>query len=176
MKKIIFTFLLVSIVACDDGDLAIETVDFDSITTVQSCDDVSATESNLLFKINGEEALILTLPALAIQNVEGTTEFDVTSSGTTVITYRIFSDNVTTAYFCSGIPPTEPTVLSEVIAESGTVSITTTLEDDMLTYTHVITLNEISLVTSDNSRITDQSINVFGEVTTEGEIEEETEE
>lgn len=168
MKKILSLLILFAfIVACDDGDLAIETVDFDSITAVQSCDTVSPTLANVLFKINTAEALILELPALAIKNEVGTdVEFNVTASGTTKITYRIFSDNVTTAYFCDDIPLTEPTVLNEIIAEAGTVLITTVLDTDGETYNHSIQLLGISLVTSNGSRITDLSIDEFGQVTT----------
>jgi len=150
MKKNIFVLLLITMIACDDGDLAIETVDFDSITLVQSCNDVSPTLANLLFKINATEALILELPALAIQNEVGTdVEFNVSASGSTRITYRIFSATVTNAYFCDDIPPTEPVVINEVIAEAGSVFITTVLDAD-----------------SDDSRNTDLSINEFGVVTT----------
>lgn len=168
MKKIISLLILFAfIVACDDGDLAIETVDFDSITTVQSCNDVSPTLANILFKINAAEALIIELPALAIKNEVGTNiEFNVTASGTTKITYRIFSNTVTTSYFCDDIPLTEPTVLNEIIAEAGTVLITTVLDADDTTYNHTIQLSGISLVTSNDSRITDLSIDEFGQVTT----------
>lgn len=168
MKKILSLLtLFVFIIACDDGDLAIETVDFDSITTVQSCNDVSPTIANVLFKINVAEALILELPALAIKNEVGTNvEFNVTASGPTKITYRIFSDNVTTAYFCNDIPLTEPIVINEIIAEAGTVLITTVLDADGETYNHTIQLSGISLITSDDSRNTDLSINDFGPVTT----------
>ncbi len=169
MKKILSLLILFSfIIACDDGDLAIETVDFDSVATVQSCDNVSPTLANVLFKINTAEALILELPALAIKNEVGANvEFNVSASGTTRITYRTFSDNVTTAYFCDDIPLTEPTVVNEIIAETGQVFITTVLDADGETYNHTIQLSGISLVSSDDSRITDLSINNFGEVTTQ---------
>lgn len=168
MKKNLSLFVLfLLIVACDDGDLTIETLDFDSIRTVQSCEDVSPTLENILFKINDKDALILELPALAIKNEVGTNvEFNVTATGTTRITFRIFSDTVTTAYFCSDIPVTEPIVIDEIIAQSGTVLITTTLDEDGVTYNHDIDLIAISLVTSDDSRITDLSINDFGNATT----------
>ena len=170
-KNLSLLTLYLFAIACDDGDLAIETIDFDSITSVQSCNTISPTLENVLFKINTTEALILELPALAIENKESDSiEFSVTATGTTKITYRILSDNVTTAYFCENIPLTEPTVINEIIAEGGTVLITTTLNADSETYNHAITLRDISLVTSQDSRITDLSIDVFGDVTTQKEV------
>ena len=170
-KNILLLTLFLFIIACDDGDLAIETIDFNSISSIESCNDneVSPILSNVLFKINTDEVLILELPALAIENIEQTDELNVTATGTTRVTYRIFSDNVTTNYFCNDIPLTEPTVLNEIIAEDGKVLITTVLNDDGETYNHTIQLSGISLVTSDDSRITDLSINEFGEVSTKKE-------
>lgn len=167
MKNILCLCLFVILYSCDDGDLQIETIDFDS-ASIQSCDAVSAESPNVLFKLNTSEALILELPNGAINNEEtdGTVAFTVTSTGSTKATYRTFSDNVSTDYFCSNIPPAEPTVVEEIIAESGEVFITTTLNEDGVTYEHEIQLSTISFVTSDDTRITNLSIDNFGTVTT----------
>ena len=160
--------------ACDDGDLQIETLDFDS-ASIQTCEGVTVDAANLLFKLNTTEALILELPNGAILNEasEGTTEYTVSASGSVKVTYRTFSDNVSSAYFCSDIPVTTPTVLDEIIAEGGSVFITSTLSTDELSYNHLIELSGISLVTSQDTRITDLSIDNFGTVTTVIPIEEE---
>lgn len=170
MKKILSVLtLFLIIIACDDGDIAIETIDFDSVTEVQYCGGVLPNSKNVLFKINNDEALILELHKSVIENIEkDSMVFDVTAAGDTKIIYRIFSDNVSKDYFCNDIPLTEPVVLNEIIAESGDVIITTTLDNE--TYTHDIKLRGISLVTSNNSRITYLSINEFGVVTTEKEV------
>ena len=63
MKKYLLIGCSILFFGCNDGDLQIETVDFDSIETVQSCNTISASTENVLFKINGDEALILTLPS-----------------------------------------------------------------------------------------------------------------
>lgn len=164
--------------ACDDGDLQIETLDFDS-ANIQVCDDspIEANMTNVLFKLNDIEALILELPADALLNEVSATEIEhlVSSTGPAKITFRTFSDNVSIAYFCSEIPLIEPSVLEEVIAESGSVFITTVLSADASQYEHTITLGAISLVTSNNNRITDLSINNFGTVTTDVPVEEEEE-
>ena len=178
MQKILIFTLLVMFLSCDDGDLQIETLDFDS-ASIQVCDDspVEANAVNVLLKLNDTEALILELPADAILSEVSATEIEqiVSSSGPAKITYRTFSDNVSKDYFCSDIPLIEPIVVEEVIAESGSVFISTVLSSDATEYEHTITLSAISLVTSNNSRITDLSINNFGTVTTDVLVEEEEE-
>lgn len=165
MKKNFTLLLFACLLSCDDGDLAIETVDFDSITTVQTCGTVSATASNLLFKINGSEALILELPAGLLKNEISAGVITSVISSTTTLTYRIFNDDVSQAYFCNTIPPTSPTVSEEVTAEEGSIFVTTTSTDDE-TFTHLIELSGISFITADGSRITDLQIDAFGTVTT----------
>ena len=165
MKKYILLALLTIFLSCDDGDLEIETLDFDSITSVQSCGGVSVTSANVLFKINGDEALILELPNWAIKN-EATTEditVNITESGSVI--YRIFSGTVSSNYFCDDVPPVEPVVTKEIIAQDGVVFITTAAVDSV-TFEHTIRLSGISLVTEDESRITDLRINDFGTITT----------
>lgn len=174
-KNWAFAFLTL-VMACDDGDLQIETLDFDS-ASIEVCDDnpVEAAKANVLFKLNDTEALILELPSDAILNAVSETEIEraVSASGPAKVTYRTFSDQVSTAYFCSDIPLTTPTVVEEIIAEGGSVFINTTLSSDSTNYEHAITLSGISLVTSENDRITDLSINNFGSVSTPVPVEEE---
>ncbi len=167
MARFIFFSFLVLLSSCNDGDLQIETLDFDSITTIGSCETVAIATTNVLFKINGDEALILELPANLLTN-EVVTDAKVslvTSAGPSKVIYRIFSGTVTNNYFCDGIPLTEPTVIEEIIAEQGEVLITTATTDEK-TYVHTLQLNNISLVTGNNTRITDLSINNFGTVST----------
>lgn len=167
MKHILFLSLFFLLLACDDGDLQIETIDFDSVT-IQNCDPVSAETANVLFKLNTSEALILELPNGAIKNEVSseTITYEVTTSGPAKATYRTFSDNVSTDYFCSDIPLTVPTVVEEIIAQGGEVLLTTTLNADGITFEHEIQLNTISFVTSNDSRITNLAIDNFGTVTT----------
>jgi len=154
-------------ISCDDGDLQIETLDFDSVT-IQNCDAITVDIANVLFKLNATEALILELPAGSIKNEvsEGVMEYSVGSSGPTKVSYRTFSDTVSNNYFCSNIPLTTPNVVEEIIAQGGSLFITTVLNADGVTYEHTIELSSISLVTSNDTRITDLSINNFGTVTT----------
>lgn len=175
MQKFLVITILVISLACDDGDLQIETLDFDS-ASIEVCDDnpVEANMTNVLFKLNNTEALILELPATSILNEISTDSLEtaVSASGPAKITYRTFSDNVSKNYFCSEIPLTEPTVVEEIVAEGGTVFITTTISSDSTNYEHTISLGGVTLVTADNNQITDLSINNFGTVTTIVPVEE----
>lgn len=167
MKKLLYSMALITFFSCDDGDLQIETIDFDSITTITTCEDIDITTTNLLFKINKTEALILELPANLLKNEITTEAIEsvATTSGPSKLIYRTFSDVVTKDYFCSSVPLTTPTVLEEIIAQNGTIFITTTTEDNK-TYTHRITLDDVTFETSSNQRITDLSISEYGEITT----------
>ena len=168
MKKALLLLSFIFLTACDDGDLQIETLDFDSVN-LDFCDDPVATSSNILFKINGDEALILTLQSGVLNNGVVGTDTVVTTSNIpsqSQITYRIFSDNVSNSYFCNDFPPATPTVTEEVEAQDGVVTIKTISNADSTQYNHIIELSGISLVTDTDERITDLTINEFGEVTT----------
>ncbi len=167
MKRMLFFGLLTIFASCDDGDLQIETLDFDS-ATIQNCKAVALDEANVFFKLNDSEALILELPVGPIKNEVSTAQIEiaVSESGPAKITYRTFSDKITKNYFCDEIPLTEPTVIDEIIAQGGTVFVTTTLKEDNKTFEHNIKLSGISLLTSSNVRITNLTIDNFGPVTT----------
>ncbi len=168
MKKLLYSIVLIFIFSCDDGDLQIETIDFDSITTINYCDEIEIDQENILFKINENEALILELPANLLINEISTEDIEsiISSDGPSTLTYRTFSDDVSTDYFCSDIPLTTPTVTEEIVASSGLLYITTTTEDNV-TYDHDITLSNITFETSANTRITDLNIESFGDISTE---------
>lgn len=162
----VFFSLLLLFFACDDGDLQIETLDFDSVDP-QTCNTLIAEDSEgyVLFKINGDEALILELPSTAFKNEVVVDTLDVDVSGNTKITYRIFDDTVNKDYFCSTVPLGTPLLTEEVPAKDGEIIISTSTEDDM-SFTHQINLSAISLETGTGQRITDLRINEFGSVTT----------
>lgn len=163
MKKSIFIGFLIALCSCDDGDLQIETIDFDSVS-VQTCGAVDL-DTKIFFKINGDEALILELQSGILKN-EVTADDIVSAVGSqSTLTYRLFSENVSNDYFCSEVPLTAPSVISEILAESGSVIITTVSEDDVA-FEHTLKLSDISFVTDTDSRITDLRINEFGSVTT----------
>lgn len=162
MKKFLFLPILI-LLSCGDGDIQIEALSFDG--DPQNCGTLSV-DTDLFFKINSNnEALILQLQTSLLKN-EATTETIVSSvPGQSQLTYRIFSDNVTSDYFCSDIPPSTPIVTEEIEATAGEIRITTTDEGNG-EFKHVIELNNITLLTGENERITDLTINEFGTITT----------
>ncbi|GGW31293.1 hypothetical protein [Arenibacter certesii] len=168
MRNILLFVFLISLYSCDDGDLQIETINFDD-SQIQFCGSTPTTESTVFFKIVNNEALILTLSSGTLINEEYEGEVQIPISGETKVTYRIFSDKVSKNYFCDAVPPITPTVTEEIEAQSGFVLITTTakVEGETTSYEHTIKLSEISLVNKTNDqRITDLRINDFGTVTT----------
>ena len=123
MKKYLLLGSLFLLLACDDGDLQIETVDFDSIDEIELCDEITVNVENVVFKINDDEALILTLASSLIQNSATTTDRESAVPGSSQVTYRIFSETVTSSYFCDSPPPITPTVSEEIEAEGGDVEV-----------------------------------------------------
>ncbi|RTE53003.1 hypothetical protein EHW67_12525 [Arenibacter aquaticus] len=169
MKNALIFLLSLALFSCDDGDLQIETINFDD-SDIQYCGSSVTTGTTLFFKLVGSEALILTLESGALKNEASDGEVSYALSSNTKITYRIFSDDVSENYFCDTIPVTDPTVIEEIEATSGYVLITTVqkVEDDVTSYEHSIRLSEITLINNSNDqRITDLSINDFGTVTTQ---------
>lgn len=165
MKKSIFLGLIALLLSCDDGDLSIETIDFDSVS-IQTCGTVDL-DTSIFFKINDDEALILELQSGLLKNEASAAEIESTISSGSQLTYRIFSDAVSSTYFCSEVPLTTPTVISEIQAENGKVLITTVgVETDTVTFNHTIKLSDVTFVTDTDSRITDLTINEFGTITT----------
>ncbi|SHG19074.1 hypothetical protein [Flagellimonas flava] len=168
MRKFCFPILFaVLLTACSDGDLQVDTIDFDS-TTLQFCDDPVATSANILFKINTTEALILELPSGVLDNgvVGETITTTSTVPGQSKLTYRIFSDDVSSNYFCDDIPPISPNVVQEIEAQDGIVSIETVSDADGTNFVHTIRLTEISFVAENGERITNLAVEEFGEVNT----------
>lgn len=168
MKRIIALLVFLIALGCSDGDLQIETLDFDSVAS-EDCENIDVTASNILFKINGSEVLILDLQSGILNNgisITDTTETRSNVPGQSRLIYRVFSDNVTSSYFCDDFPPSEPSVLEEIEAEDGEVIIKSIANADSTAINHVIQLEGISLVNASGERITDLSINDFGELTT----------
>jgi len=169
MKYLLFFCFLTLLASCNDGDLQIETIDFDSITNVQACDSPVSTASTVFFKINDKEALILELQVGVLINEASTSTIISAVPSQSKVTYRAFSDKVASNYFCDAVPTITPSVIEEIEAGDGEVLITTIMVDDgtTITYEHTIQLSGITFTTSANQRITDLQINDFGVVVTQ---------
>lgn len=166
MRNSILIALLFLGLSCSDGDLQIETLDFDSVTA-QNCEELTS-KTEIFFKINGDEALILDLAAGDLEN--GNSRTDTVSTNSTIpsqskLIYRIFSENVTNTYFCDDFPPASPNVIEEIEAQEGTVIIKSIANADSTAFNHVVQLSGITLINSSGERITDLSINDFAELT-----------
>lgn len=167
MKNFFSLLICVFICSCDDGDLQIETLDFDNVP-LQNCGSVTITQSNVLFKLNETEALIMNLAANTLKNEVGTVAFEISATTATKISYRIFSGTATNNYFCDAVPPITPTVLEEIIASQAEIIITTESVGtvDLPSFEHSIVINKITLETGSGQRITDLTVKDFGTVTT----------
>lgn len=157
------------IFSCDDGDLQIEIIDFDS-AGIEFCETATDTTSTFFFKLNPTEALILDLQSGILQNEASDGTLVSSVPGQSQVTYRTFSGDVNKNYFCDQLPPAEPSVVEEILAEGGEVFITTVQSlNDTTIYEHTIELNGISLVNSQGERITNLNIDDFGTITTQSE-------
>ncbi|MFD2607195.1 hypothetical protein ACFSSG_16960 [Euzebyella marina] len=170
MKKTLLLCLLTVFFACDDGDLQIEQVDFDSVSITTCGDEDDATETTFFFKIDQDEALILNLAGglLANETSEPGTISSAIPSASELI-YRLFTDDVTQDYFCDVVPPLEPMVMEENTATGGTLNIETKVRSvtkDVKNYGHTISITGLALTNDQNESITDTSTFEYGTFTT----------
>lgn len=171
MKKVFGIMLsILLLTACDDGDLVLESFNF-SNAAIQKCSD-----KTVLFKTNGEELLLLDIPASNFPNEVTPPDQPriVPISGTNKVLYRKYSGDVSSNSICSVIPPASPSVASEWTATSGgTIQIITTEKTtiDPVTnepvlsgYNHQIKFLNIQFVSTDNTFVYEEYL--FGTYTT----------
>ena len=169
MKKLFFTLFTIVFIACGDGDLAVESVDF-SDASVQSCTD----NNSLFFLINGEEALILNVPDNFLTGEE-TGETPITSQipGQSQLFYRFYSDVVTQTFFCGEFPPATPIVVDELEATGGTVNLTAQsfIENNTSILVNTLNISNLVLLNTNGERLIDSNFE-FGDliVSTSGTI------
>jgi hypothetical protein len=127
MKRIVsLLFFALVLNSCDDGDLTVGTIDFSTVST-QSC-----STTNVIYKLNAQEALILQIPSTAFVNIptaDITKPTSITIDNSTYrVIYRSYSGTVSMDNICSAIPPSTPTVTDQwtAIAGAGTIEIITT--------------------------------------------------
>ncbi len=126
--------------ACNDGDLITKTFNFEGVS-VQKC-----AASNILYKINYQEALILNTPETNFPNTEGTSTINI--GGTTSLTYKKYSETASTSEVCT--IPTLP-VLEQWNVVGGTIEITRNKIFDtdgitVLAYNHNIVFKNVTFV------------------------------
>ena len=159
LKKITALFIsFASFIACNDGGLEVENIDFNGIN-ISYCGTLDL-EEELLFKLNDREALILELPNAFFTLEEKNREYTIPSAAQ--LTYRVFDDNITSAYICSLIPEINPKVVNSYDAVGGKLLVTSTLNSETDQYDYTIELQEVSFALNENERITNLSIEEFG--------------
>jgi hypothetical protein len=157
LVSLIISVLLLT--SCSDGDLITENFVFAN-ATLQKC-----ASSNILYKINTNEALILNTPISSFPNVVGVVNVPI-SSGSSLI-YRKFSTTTSTANICD--LPNIP-ILEEWTVIGGSIQITTTkiLDTNGITvvaYNHNIVFKNVTF-NIENKQIVYDSY-VFGDYRTE---------
>ena len=163
MKYFLTIFIsLLLLTGCNDGDLITENFVFEN-TIVKKC-----SNSNVLYKMNAEEALIFSTPETNFLNTETalSTPRVVNISGSTSLVYKKFATTTSTNNICD--TPTIP-VLEEWTVSGGTAEITTIkiLDNNGLTvgYNHNIVFKNITFVTPDKQIVYNSYI--FGNYRTE---------
>ncbi len=132
MKKIGIAFLiLIGLTSCDDGDLIVTSFDFSDLQ-VRYCSTVdnneTASTNYIFYKINPEtnEALAFRFSTeIPILEEISEVDIDLGQSSSSFVSYRLFNDAVDSDYFCSDIPPAQPTVSEEYLSAEGDLSIVT---------------------------------------------------
>src|SRR6478609_1684678 len=127
IKEIMKRFLgiLICVIAfsgCDDGDLIVETINFDEIAT-STCGE----NNNLLFKLKEGEALILNVPeeTFVEQATPGNDPIKLDIDKTNQVVYNFYTGKVAAANICDLIPPANPSIKTQWNATSGVIEITT---------------------------------------------------
>lgn len=172
MKRVISLLVFALFLnSCDDGDLTLENIDFDSITTIQSC-----SSNDILYKLKEKESLLLEMPKTEFVNdptIPGSpTLKDIDNSSHRVI-YRFYDGTVSPDNICSSIPPAKPVVTDQWTALSGKIQIITTAIKTTNTadnstritgYNHNITFKNITFQRTSGEQVYETF--AFGDYTT----------
>lgn len=162
MKRFFYlVILIISALACDDGDIDQSSFDFDE--TVNVCGEYT------LYRLstNGQkEALIVTLTDDQIKLEDGTFTANVSLSGPVTVTDRVFAEKVTSSYFCAAVPPVEPKVKKDWRGVSGKVLVQNEVVYDasglnIVSYKHTVVLQDVVLESGEDSLVFDDTY-LFG--------------
>lgn len=126
MKRFLAILLLSTVFlhSCDDGDIIVTTFNFDD-ADLKYCGNVG---NYVFYKLNpdAKESLSLKLTVTdSLYKEEGIKQYALNGTGF-FMNYRNYDGPIGEDYFCSSIPPTEPKVTVDYLAQSGTVYVTTT--------------------------------------------------
>ena len=151
MKRVFSLLIFVLLLnGCDDGNLTLETIDFEDAPT-KSCGD----NNDIIYKLKENEALLLEIPKTEFVN-EPTDPaspkvIDIDNSTYRVV-YRFYDGAVADDNICNTIPPAKPYAVDQWTATSGKIEIATS------TNTIAGTVAGSTVITGYNHRITFRNI------------------
>lgn len=158
MKKIVTLLLvLISLSSCDDGELTLESFNFEDVE-IDDCDDDT---SYLIFKTKNDELLLVSFIkedyeaafANVPESVTTPREYDINTNNQVI--YRKYSGTVSNGTICDLVPPSSPTVSKEWVATGGKIRVQTTEipnpNTNVVRYNHNITFLNVNFISSDNS-------------------------
>lgn len=178
MKKIFcLVAVLMLVSACDDGDMDLKTFDFSNQPNPTPCTDNnndSETATEIYYKINGTEGLILELPKGALINsptkdpVTGVnTPRTLVLGGANKLTYQNYVSEPTGLCIAADIPKAIETWIGDGTLLVTTVATKKTIDgvEKLTGYVHTITVEDVSFKL-DGQTITVVN-SVFGDITKE---------
>ena len=171
MKRALILLVLIAFLnGCDDGNLTLETIDFENVST-ESC-----STNDILYKLKENEALLFEIPKSTFVNEPNTpgspTTIDIDNSTYRVI-YRFYDGKVVQDNICNTIPPALPYITDQWTATSGKIEInTTTIKSTNTTenstritgYNHNITFKNITFAKTNGTQVYETF--PFGDYTT----------
>ncbi len=172
MKKILQLLILVLLLnGCDDGDVAVETINFDDITA-NSCGEI-------IYKLKEEESLFMNIPASKNAFANDETGAGIPNKiqigGDVSVKYRFYDGKVSVDNICMIAGPITPVAIEEWVATSGTIEITTTArysnpdattgQNKIIKYNHYIVFKNIVFAKPDGTDIKYETF-VFGDYLT----------
>jgi len=165
VKNLLLFLICISVASCSDGELQIETIDFDDVA-LDFCG-TPTTDTQLLFKLKDSETLILDLQSGLLRNEVSGDTLESPIPAQSKLIYRILSEDVDDSYFCDAIPPVVPSVVEEIPAEQGTVFVFTSQNaNDTTLFEHRIWFRDVTFVNAAGERLTNLTIDEFGTLQT----------
>lgn len=172
MKKILQLVIIVLLLnSCDDGNIAVETINFDDITA-DSCGEI-------IYKLKEEESLFITIPssqnAFTNDETDSGTPTKIQIGGEVSVKYRFYDGKVSADNICIIAGHITPVAIEEWVATSGTIEITTTAlyanpdattgQRKIVKYNHYIVFKNIVFAKPDGTDIKYETF-VFGDYLT----------
>lgn len=161
MKKFIVLLVCAFIFnGCNDGELSIQTFNFDPAASINSC----SINNGLFFKVKNNEALILKTPITTFANTvtAANSPRTLVINSTNQVIYRSFNSIISISYFCGTLPPATPAVIEEwfasdgIVGTSGLIQVTTTqilnpTTNTVTGYNHYVVFKNITFSNGGNS-------------------------